>query len=178
MRNTFIAIAVAVSTASPQAPRAPAPTTTTANDAATRRAEAAANRAEIAAAGGNKDADVMIENMKTYASNCAEAYFRTKSGTFKSLALLSNGLGECQFLTLNNTLPGVVADKKIMDRYIEIDNLPTRAEQDKEIETESATIIGTMFGIRDIVTNILWAELAKHCTYLGGKNETSEVSYK
>jgi len=176
--KTHLIAAAALAGIIAASPAAAAPATTTANDAATRRAEAAANRAEIAAAGGNKDADVMIENMKTYASNCAEAYFRTKSGTFKSLALLSGGLGECQFLTLNNTLPGVVADKKIMDRYIEIDNLPTRAEQDKEIETESATIIGTMFGIRDIVTNILWAELAKHCTYLGGKNETSEVSCK
>jgi hypothetical protein len=39
---------------------APAPATTTANDAATRRAEAAANRAETATAGENKDAEVMI----------------------------------------------------------------------------------------------------------------------
>jgi hypothetical protein len=127
---------------------------------------------------GNKDADVVIENMKTYASNCAEAYFRTKSGTFKTLDLLSGGLGECQFLTLNNTMPGTVADKKIMDRYIEINDLPTRAEQDKEIDKEPAITIGAMFGVRDAVTNIFMGELAKHCTYLGGHNDTSEVSCK
>jgi hypothetical protein len=156
---------------------APAPATTIANDATMRRAEASANRAELAAGGGNKDADVVIENMKTYASNCAEAYFRTKSGTFKTLALVSGGLGECQFLTLNNTMPGTVADKKIMDRYIEINDLP-RAERDKEIDKEPAITIGAMFGVRDAVTDIFWAELAKHCTHLGGKNETSEVSCK
>ena len=130
---------------------------------------------ETTSAGRTKTAvaaDVMVENITTYATNCGKAYFRTKSGTFKTLALLSGGLGECQFLTLNNTMPGTVADKKIMDRYIEIDNLPTRSEQDKEIEKES------VFGLRDAVTNIFMAELAKHCTYLGGKNETSEVSCK
>ena len=127
---------------------------------------------------GNKDADVMIENMKTYATNCGKAYFRTKSGTFRTLDLLNGGLGECQFLTLNNTMPGTVADKKIMDRYIEINDLPTRAEQDKEIDKEPALTIGAMFEVRDAVTNIFMAELASHCTYLGGHNDTSEVSCK
>ena len=117
-----------------------------------------------------------VDNAKDYARTCSESHFQGIHGTFKTLPLL-DGAAECEYLTMKNIFPGVIADSKLMAHFLELDGL-TRDNLDIELEKEPDNMMKALFGLRDIVNEIYTNEMSSHCTYLGGHNETSTVSCK
>lgn len=103
--------------------------------------------------------------METYADNCVRSYFEVKVGTFKTLELYNKGAGECSYLTIRNTYPGVSDDSRIMGRFLEIVSLKGQERESELASDPDAGAIKALLGIDQYVSASFMEAMAKHCTW-------------